>query len=280
MLKNSKVESTIGIYCIHIFTAQQQNLSTGKIIANAINLFWRGLFTIIWPLCLLPIVLLNNVPAFRCLYCVCVMAGYWITECLPISATALIPLVFFPTMGILDSNKTSMCYMKETNIMFFGGLVIAIAIEHCNLHRRIALTVIGIVGCSPKRLNLGLSACTMFVSMWISNTAATAMMLPIVEAMLMELQEQKIVKMYEEEGAVPSDPDFDVTNYTPTRNTICNYLTIAYSASIGGTGTLVGTGTNLTFKGTFLFPKSHRTASIQLSLQEYTRRDFQKTRKV
>lgn len=217
---------------------------------------------LIWPLILLPIILYDNVPAMRCLFCVCLMAGYWITECMPISATALIPVVFFPTMGILNSDKTSMCYMKETNVMFIGGLLIAIAVEYCQLHRRIALTVISIVGCSPKRLNLGMTVCTMFISMWISNTAATAMMLPIVEAMLVELESQKIVKMYEEEVVV-TDPDFDVTTVTPTRNTICNYLTIAYSASIGGVGTMVGTGTNLTFKGKSLCRKKKKSWKIE-----------------
>lgn len=88
------------------------------------------------------------------------------------------------------------------------------------------------------------------------------MMLPIVEAMLVELQSQKIVKMFEEDVNI-EDPEFDVSSVTPTRNTICNYLTIAYSANIGGVGTLVGTGTNLTFKGKFGVCKGRGCQSVR-----------------
>lgn len=111
-----------------------------------------------------------------------------------------------------------------------------------------------------RRLHIGLCSVTMLISMWISNTAATAMMCPILEATLVELESQKIVPRFvEKEGEPkPDDEDWDLSNATPTRNTICNYLSIAYSATIGGVGTLVGTGTNLTFKGIYetTFPQS------------------------
>lgn len=175
-----------------------------------------GMFSVLWPLILLPIVFCNNTPAYRCLYVVLTMAGLWITEALPLAVTALLPMVFFPTMGILDSDKTSQCYMKETNMMFIGGLIIAIAVEHCNLHKRLALAVLRCIGCSPRKLHVGLCCVTCFVSMWISNTAATAMMLPIVEATLVELEEQKIVKLYENRD----DPGFDTTTAVPTKLTI------------------------------------------------------------
>lgn len=81
-------------------------------------------------------------------------------------------------------------------MMFIGGLIIAIAVEHCNLHKRTALWVILRVGCSPRRLNFGLIMVSMFVSMWISNTAAIAMMCPIMEAVLKELEEVRIFFVY------------------------------------------------------------------------------------
>ena len=219
---------------------------------NAFRVYWRSIFVLIYPLVLLPVFLTNNAPAHRCFYVVLLMAGYWVTESLPLPVTALIPMVLFPLMGILDSDKTSLCYLKETNMMFIGGLVIAIAIEHCNLHRRVALYVIGMVGCSPRRLNFGLVTVTMFVSMWISNTAAAAMMCPIVEATLIELESQGIVELYEK-VEIGENTDEDLADYAkrPTKSTSCNFISIAYAASIGGMGCIIGSGTNLTFKGLY-----------------------------
>lgn len=218
-----------------------------QITCNAVRIFWRGLFVVIYPFLLLPVFLLNNIPSMRCLYVVLLMAGYWVTEALPLPVTALIPMVLFPLMGILDSDKVSLCYLKETNMMFVGGLVIAIAVEHCNLHRRVALWTMMLVGCSPRKLNFGLVAVTTFISMWISNTAATAMMCPIVEATLVELETQGIMEVYEKTG----DEEGGETDEQkrPTKSTVCNFISVAYAAGIGGMGCIIGSGTNLTFKG-------------------------------
>ncbi|KAJ8956308.1 hypothetical protein NQ318_015044 [Aromia moschata] len=229
----------------------------GRLLINALRVYWKTLFVIIYPLALLPVFVCNNTAALRCLYVVLLMAGYWVFEALPLAVTSLIPMVLFPLMGVLDSDKVSLCYLKETNMMFVGGLVIAIAVEHSNLHTRVALHVIKLVGCSPRRLNLGLVTVTMFVSMWISNTAAAAMMIPIIEATLTELESQGIGEVYESndlDGKVPDAQE----GKRPTKTTMCYYISTAYAASIGGCGCIVGSGTNLTFKGLYetMFPDS------------------------
>lgn len=230
------------------------------LLLRAFRIYWKTIFVVVYPLVLLPVFLCNNTAAMRCLYVVLLMAGYWVFEALPLPVTSLIPMVLFPLMGVLDSDKVSLCYLKETNMMFVGGLVIAIAVEHCHLHTRVALHVIKLVGCSPRRLNLGLVTVTMFVSMWISNTAATAMMIPIVEATLKALEEQGIGEMYEsndlEEQQLAEHMEQETKR--PTKTTMCYFISTAYAANIGGLGCIIGSGTNLTFKGLYetLFPDS------------------------
>lgn len=239
------------------------------VLHKFVRVYWQTLFVIIWPLVLLPVFVINNIAAFRCMYVVLIMAGFWVTESLPLPVTALIPMVLFPLMGVLDSDATSLCYLKETNMMFVGGLMIAIAVEHCNLHKRTALWVILKIGCSPRKLIFGLMMVSMFVSMWISNTAAIAMMCPIMEAVLKELEEQGLGDMYIKPAKVaekPDDPESAVIEKQPdteeaprpSKTTICYFLSSAYAVGIGGTGSVVGSGTNLTFKGIYetRFPTS------------------------
>ncbi|XDA82755.1 hypothetical protein R6Z07M_012623 [Ovis aries] len=246
----------------------------------------RLLVLLFTPLVLLPVVFALPPKEGRCLFVILLMAVYWCTEALPLSVTALLPIVLFPFLGILPSNKVCAQYFLDTNFLFLSGLIMASAIEEWNLHRRIALKVLMLTGVQPARLILGMMATTSFLSMWLSNTASTAMMLPIANAILKSLfghrDSHKDLSWESEETAaavrknglhtVPTEMQFIAgtedkdcpeeaeppTDLHPTskkeeeyrRNIWKGFLiSIPYSASIGGTATLTGTAPNLILLG-------------------------------
>lgn len=175
------------------------------------------------------------------------MAILWVTQAIHISATSLIPLVAFPLLGIQTAKVVSNAYINENIFLYFGGFIIAIGIEKWNLHRRIALMIINLVGTSPRQLLAGFMAATALLSMWISNTASTLLMLPIGLAMLSTLD----------------DPSLAVSSKTSERLGASLMICIAWSASIGGMSTLVGTPTNLSFAGIWkeLFPDAQQMSA-------------------
>ncbi|KAM3955758.1 protein I'm not dead yet-like isoform 2-T2 [Aphomia sociella] len=224
-----------------------------------LSIYWKSLLVVFTPLVLLPIPILNHRVEYRCMYVVLIMATYWVLELLPLPVTSMLPIILFPTMGILDSDKTCAAYMKETNMMFMGGLMIAAGVQHSKLPKRVALWTVQVVGCSHRRLNFGLTFVTMFISMWVSNAAATTMMVPIVEAILEVLEQQGLGDVYinRKKNALPENgkdvkpAKEEEEPLIPSNITVCYYLSIAYASTLGGCGTLVGTATNSAFKGIF-----------------------------
>merc|ERR1712110_1181589 len=127
------------------------------------------------------------------------MAVYWVSESLPISVTALIPMVLFPMLGVMPSDKISIQYLKDTNFLLLGGFIIAVAFEKSGLHQRLALTVLKYVGAKPRALLFGFMFSAWFLSMWISNTATTTMMMPMVEAVIQELRRGEKIQQQEQQ---------------------------------------------------------------------------------
>ncbi|XP_004716211.1 solute carrier family 13 member 5 [Echinops telfairi] len=222
------------------------------------------------PILLLPLIILIPAKFVRCAYVIILMAVYWCTEVIPLAVTSLLPVVLFPLFKILDSKQVCVQYMKDTNMLFLGGLIVAVAVERWNLHKRIALRTLLWVGAKPSRLMLGFMGVTAFLSMWISNTATTAMMVPIVEAMLQEMETRRTATELElAEKAKNSElPGTQVVFEGPAMGQQDNehrknlgkamMLSVCYAASIGGTATLTGTGPNVVLQGQMqeLFPAS------------------------
>jgi len=156
------------------------------------------------------------------------MAAWWITGVIPLAATALLPVALFPLLGIMSAKDAAANYVNDIIFLYIGGFLVALAMQRWNLHRRIALGMTLLFGVKPRSLLLGFMVPTFFLSMFISNTATTMMMAPIALAVLSDMEER---------GHPGIGKGFGVGLL----------LAIAYTASIGGTATLIGTPPNLSF---------------------------------
>ncbi|HWN42553.1 MAG TPA: DASS family sodium-coupled anion symporter [Thermoanaerobaculia bacterium] len=164
------------------------------------------------------------------------MAIWWLTEALPIYVTACVPLVLFPLTGVFGGGpgtgirQSVLPYLDPYIFLFAGGMGIAAAMQQWNLHRRIALGIMDRIGSDPRRLLAGTLVATAFISMWISNTATAAMMMPIGLAVVLQVEDQRGAGRLRHYG-------------------MAIMLAIAYGANVGGIGTKIGTAPNAQFSG-------------------------------
>ncbi|HJU64643.1 MAG TPA: SLC13 family permease, partial [Gemmatimonadaceae bacterium] len=164
------------------------------------------------------------------------MAIWWLSEAIPLGATALLPLALFPALGVASARDTAAPYANELVFLFLGGFLLAAALEHWRAHARIAYGLVSRFGTSGRSVVLGVMVATAAISMWISNTATAAMMYPIALA---------IGGLFDADGqGAHSAGERDTRNMRTAL-----MLGVAYAASIGGMGTLIGTPPNLIFAG-------------------------------
>jgi sodium-dependent dicarboxylate transporter 2/3/5 len=200
---------------------------------------WIGLFAA--PLAFLLVLALPaprglEPAAWRTAACAVAMAILWITEAIPIPATGLLPLALFPLLGVGTIGETAAPYSNPVIFLFLGGFLLAAAMERWGLHRRLALTIIRAMGTAPRRLVAGFLASAAFVSMWISNTAATLLLLPIGVSVLELGDRSRDRETVDEEGGVPAVGAGDLAPAL--------VAAIAFGAGIGGVATLIGTPPN------------------------------------
>ena len=171
------------------------------------------------------------------------MVIWWVTEAVPIAATALLPMALLPLLGVMSIGEAAAPYANPVIYLFFGGFVLAAAFERCGLHRRLALRLLTLVGTRPDRIIGGFMATGGLMSMWVSNTAATLMLLPLATSVI---------------------PRATTDNRHATQFEKALMLCIAYAATIGGFGTLIGSPPNALLVG-FLA----QTHDIRLRFADY-----------
>lgn len=170
------------------------------------------------------------------------MSIWWVTEAIPIYVTSLIPLILFPTLSITDLSETSASYVNRIIFLFLGGFIIAKAIEVTGLHNRFALNILSLIGTKPKNIVAGFIIVTSFLSAWMSNTATTMLMVPIAFSVIMQITNPQEREKF----------------------AVCLLLAVAYSASIGGMATLIGTPPNAIFASL-----SNELVNIEISFAKW-----------
>ncbi|CAF4211952.1 unnamed protein product [Rotaria socialis] len=284
--------------------------------------WWRLLIIALTPLILLPLPIVVNSIQAKCAYVVLLLTIYWVFEVMPYAVTSLLPLAFFPMAGVISGDEIGHNYFKDISTLFLGSMILAHAMEHVQLHRRLALFVLKIVGSSVKWSMAGLMIVTAFLSMWINNSAATSIMIPAAIAIIDEFKsydqqhhqtnqsqrepeeilsvngltllpmqiigssdddEPLLAQESCDERAIELSPPIDHRSSSsarefPLTKQQIDYkqlktgflISVAYSAAVGGMGTLVGTGPNIFVKGFTDQFYSNGSTAFEVSFANFT----------
>jgi len=225
-------------------------------------LFKRKIAVLVGGLIFFSVILLIPLPegmtpsGKRLLAISALMACWWIGEGTAIAVTALLPLILFPLLGIMSSKQVAPNYANHFVFLFLGGFMIALAMEKWNFHKRLALWIISLIGTGLNRIVLGFMTAAAFLSMWISNTATTMMLLPVGMAVVRQVAEQSTLDGRHNE----------ITKRQVAESLgVVLMLGLAYSASIGGVGTLIGTAPNIVFAGFYkkLYPENPEISFVE-----------------
>ncbi|XP_049520792.1 protein I'm not dead yet-like [Dermacentor silvarum] len=241
----------------------QQQLQRGAEQEERKERSWRMTYIVGVPTLLLPLPLYMNSKAGWCVYCMVWMAMYWTTEIIPLPATALLPLAMFPLLGILSTGETTNLYFNNIGFIILSSLTLAAAVEITNLHKRVALKSLLIFGMSKRRIVFAIMMISMFMSLWIPNTASASIMGPITLAVADQMQKSshKFGRGFQLRKDIASAVDKEQLHSSEIAAYVRKMmlLSVTYACNVGGTGSLIGTAPNQILKNIFdqRFPESN-----------------------
>lgn len=207
-----------------------------KRIILFLRCYWRSLVVLLTPLVLIPIIHVSEDKFTLCVYVICLMAIWWVTEAIPFAITSLLPVILFPVLGILNMSECCASFISDFTITFLGTFIVGQAFEYCLLDQRIALTILKKMGCRPILLHNILVMTTFLCSMWIIDMAVVAVMCPIVKAILHELDAHGLCRQFAEKSSEGTP--------RPSKTALCFYMGVSMAAIFGGCSTPIGTGAN------------------------------------
>ncbi|KAJ2942765.1 hypothetical protein O0L34_g14953 [Tuta absoluta] len=214
------------------------------------KLYWRILVLFGAGILFFPVLFLGTNGAYPCLYIFILSSTYWTFDVMHPAVVAMIPIGLFTIFGFYYQNFDAELRIHNDVMDCFGVMVMIVAIENSKIHRRIALKLLLLFGCSHYRLSFLLFFTCMFLSMWVTNIMACGVMLPVVKAILFELEKMGILEVFHNisNGRKQQRLRHEQNKQRPTDFTIFYFLGIAYSSSIGGLATLIGSPTNEIFR--------------------------------